>query len=1114
VVMKLRLVFFAAALVAIAWHAPARAAEASDPGCGTMTLVPRPGALMLALPHDFLLEASDSVWSMRGPWRSGADYTLDRTRGELRLLREAMPGETLYVHACWLLAPPPLELQRYQYHPAASRTDTTAPAAPPEPRPGPTSLTSAPSGVSLALTGNKSVAVEFGSSQDAVLRQSLDLALTGTIAPGVQITGVLTDRSTPVTETGSTLNLQAADQVRLELTAPGASATLGDLSLRFDDGEFGRVERRLQGVSGEFTTHGIQTTVAAASAAGEYQRMQFYGVDGLQGPYQLTGRDGQAGVSVVAGSEIVTLDGARLARGETADYSIDYEAARITFTSRHLITSASRITVDYQFTLQNYKRNFTALGTQWDLGAMRGFARFMSETDDRGSPLGAALTPTDELVLAASGDSAARAIAPGVTPGPGDYDSVLVVPGRTAYAFAGPDSGHFAVSFAPVGAGRGDYVDSALVSGRTVYRYVGAGQGSFVVGQALPMPESHQLWVVGSGVKLGAARIDIEGAGSHHDLNTFSSLDDGNDNGFAGRASLGFEGRPLLLGGRGSLTLEARSVDVRFAPFEALTAPFEAEHWGLPAAADFEHSKRMTANAQWSPPTGGRLTADAGEVSTPDGFAARRVALDWAREGALTTRALWEHASSVQSAAQDPDGGRDHARAEVLWATHWLAPAIHAETDERRFPSDTGGVGDRFRSLGGALSSGSALSWHGTAGVDLRRDAQLTHEGFVDQSEAHSYSLSFDSPTGRPLSATLLGQRREVMPLANPERNSTDLASARLRGDNARHGLHGELDLEVGSEGANRRTRTLTYAGPGLGAYDQFGNFVGKGDYNLTLGVSPDLERLAKTASRARGTWTFGADDEWRGSRAEFTYEGDAQRPGGGVASDVLLSPGAALADPGLTHGSVLQRFESDLAPQSRAASFHIRLERQVTADRTYDNFAQVTDDREASARWRARPIPVLSNELELTLKRQSADQALTGSLSAAHIVDTRSISEQLVAVPDARLRVAAAAQLSLSRSPGQLEDTRTLLVGPDVGMSVGRAGRIEVTARRGFTSGPPAVALIPTADPAGAPVWQGTARLDYRLLQTFTLGLSSNLRQFAEERAIVSGRLEMRAFF
>ena len=185
-----------------------------------------------------------------------------------------------------------------------------------------------------------------------------------------------------------------------------------------------------------------------------------------------------------------------------------------------------------------------------------------------------------------------------------------------------------------------------------------------------------------------------------------------------------------------------------------------------------------------------------------------------------------------------------------------------------------------------------------------------------------------------------------------------------------------------------------------------------------------------------------------------------------------------------------------------------------MTADRTYENFSQTTDDRQASARWRTRPSRVMSNEIQVTLRRQSAEQTLIGTTSSSRSIDTREVTEQLVANPDARLRAAAVGDLSWSGAPGQAEPTQTLQIGPDLGLSVGRAGRVEVSARRAFVSGPPAIALLPSADPAGAPTWQGTARLDVRLLQTFTVGLFSGVRQFPEQRAIVTGRLEMRAFF
>ena len=1099
--------------VRLAWPAAGAAGPAiEDPSCGEFVLATRPDAPVIALPHGFLRAGTDSVWSARGPWRRGVDYSLERVKGELRLLREAVPGESLHVRACWLLDPPPFELQLEHYRPATAPESAARALPETAPRPATAHAAAPPSGASLSLTGNKTLAVEFGSSQDAVLRQSLDLALSGTVAPGVQLTGVLTDRNTPVTAAGSTLELQAVDQVRLELTAPQGSAMLGDLSVKFDDGEFARLDRRLQGVRGEWSAGGARLVASLASAAGEYNRLQFFGADGQQGPYLLTDRDGGTGISVVAGSEIVTLDGERMTRGEAADYSIDYERARVTFTSRHLITAASRITVDYQFALRRFKRNFTAVSGRWDRGTFHAYTRILNESDDRGSPLGTALSAEDRLALAAAGDSASRAIGPGVTAGGGDYDTVRVAAGLV-YAFAGPDSGQYSVQFAPVGAGRGDYADSAIVAGRTTYHYVGANLGSFVVGHALPFAESHTLWAAGAGGRVGALALEAEGALSHQDLNTFSTLDDGANAGYAARAKARLEGALGLLPGRAALEIEGRSVDRRFAPFTRLAIPFEAEHWGLPTDADFEHAKRVGAAGEWLPRAGGQLRADGGHARTPDGYSSDRWALLWSGAGRLLTHAQWER-SNAEHDAWAFTGGRDRVTADARWSARWLAPLVRFERDERRFPSDTGRVGDRFIAGGAELASGSAMVWHGLAGFDLRRDARDEAGGFVDQSESRTWRLALDSPAGGNLGASLLAQRRDVLPLANPQRTRSDLASARIRAERPKQGLKGELDVEIGSEGENRRDRSVVFVGTGKGTYDAFGNFVGTGDYNLVVTVSPTLDRLARAATHARASWLFGANEAWRGSRVEFTYESGAWRAGNLHLTDPIVAPGAMLADAGLVRGSVLQRLESELAPQSRAAATLIRLERRVTADRSYEQFGQTTEQREMSARWRARPGPRVSTEIELTARRQSADQQLVGNAAYHRVLEGEEASVQAIFTPDARLRAVAAGDVSWTRPEGQPLATQVIQIGPDLGITLGSRGRGQVGARRAFSSGPPAVALLPTADPAGAPRWQGNARFDYRLLESFTLGLSANLRKFDERKGLYTGRAEMRAFF
>src|SRR5262249_43757451 len=153
------------------------------------------------------------------------------------------------------------------------------------------------------------------------------------------------------------------------------------------------------------------------------------------------------------------------------------------------------------------------------------------------------------------------------------------------------------------------------------------------------------------------------------------------------------------------------------------------------------------------------------------------------------------------------------------------------------------------------------------------------------------------------------------------------------------------------------------------------------------------------------------------------------------------------------------------------------------TADRSYEQFGQTTEQREASARWRARPGARVSTELELTARRQSADQQLLGAPGYHRVLEGEEASLQAIFTPDARLRAVAAGDVSWTRPEGQALATQIVQVGPDLGLTLGPRGRAQVGARRAFSSGPPAVALLPTADPAGAPRWQGNARFDYRLL-------------------------------
>jgi len=120
-----------------------------------------------------------------------------------------------------------------------------------------------------------------------------------------------------------------------------------------------------------------------AGVKGVFVSRQFQGTEAVQGPYILSDDEGRTGVAIVAGSEVVWLDGVRMARGETADYAMDYDRGQLTFSARRLISSASRIAIDYQVALTEYRRNVSSFGGGWTRSKVQAWGQLYREADAR-----------------------------------------------------------------------------------------------------------------------------------------------------------------------------------------------------------------------------------------------------------------------------------------------------------------------------------------------------------------------------------------------------------------------------------------------------------------------------------------------------------------------------------------------------------------------------------------------------------------------------------------------------------------------------------------------------------------------------------------------------------
>src|SRR5262249_29673326 len=159
----------------------------------------------------------------------------------------------------------------------------------------------------------------------------------------------------------------------------------------------------------------------------------------------------------------------------------------------------------------------------------------------------------------------------------------------------------------------------------------------------------------------------------------------------------------------------------------------------------------------------------------------------------------------------------------------------------------------------------------------------------------------------------------------------------------------------------------------------------------------------------------------------------------------------------------------------------------RVSADRSYDNFAQTQDERTGQLRWRLRAGGGWSSELEARTRRQQATQQLFAGSSYARTLSEQGGSAQAIFEPGTGLPAPAVVDASWSRPEGADAATRTIRIGPDLTTPIGARGRGDVSIRRALISGPPAVGLLPSADPAGAPQWEANLRADVRVRESTT---------------------------
>jgi hypothetical protein len=706
-------------------------------------------------------------------------------------------------------------------------------------------------GSNLQKSGSIVRGFTVGSNRDLSLNSGLRMQLSGKISSDIDITASLTDENTPIQPEGTTQTLQEFDKVFVEMRATDFAATLGDFNLEFADGEFARLNRKLQGARGraDYRLGFSQGTVTFSGAVprGKYNTSQFQGLEGVQGPYRLTGKNNEREIIVIAGTERVYVNGEQQTRGETNDYTIDYTTGEVTFTPRRLITAASRIVIDFEYSDRQYSRSLIAAQTSSRFLEDKGKLMFsyFREADDPNSPIDFSLNDSLKAILASAGGDRSKAVVSGVTQvdSNGLYvriDSVLAGGEPvTSYRFdPGNPNARYTVAFSFVGSGNGDY--SRLRAGEFTWR--GPGGGDYLPVRFIPLPQAAEMLDVGLDVTPARdLRLTGEFARSAFDANRLSALDDANSGGHALNFTLAYAPKDVSIGGSNignfDLRLKERYVDSRFIPLDRINDIEFNRKWGFDAGTGNEELQE--AQLKYSPVSSVALGGGYGKITRGSSLRSVRNegTLQLKGEGlplvsySIESVRSKETPTDVQSSWLRHKGSAEHSLSGLI-------PTFRFENENRLIQSITTTAskdgsfkfnvlapGLRIESLGRLLLA-SEFEW--------RNDDAFTNNSVVPQSRSFTQAYAAKLTEWNYVSSTLdvtLRDRRFTPPfkqLGNSD-IQTVLVKSQSRYTPFSRAVDTDVLYQVTTERSSRLERVFVRVAQGTGNYRYLGDLNGNG---------------------------------------------------------------------------------------------------------------------------------------------------------------------------------------------------------------------------------------------------------------------------------------------
>ena len=391
----------------------------------------------------------------------------------------------------------------------------------------------------IEAIGSISRAISIGTNQNATLSSTMNLTIEGKIGDNYQVKAVLTDNQLPFQPLGNTYQIQDFNKVFITVFNNKNNLTLGDIELNKDE-NYLSIKRKIQGISYSFSNDKIKLETSNSISKGKYKKQIIKPIDGIQGPYKLYGENNEPFIVILSGTEKVYVDNQLLKRGENNDYVINYNSAEITFTPKVIITSESRIIVEFQYTDLNYLRYLSYSNFTFESEKITNKTTLYYESDLKNRPLLYQLTDSNKLSLMQAGDNKYLATANFWTKDSIKNENTIYYKlidttynGKTykIFIYSSDSSATYRVNFSNVGKNKGNYIlENINVNGR-VYKWVAPindiPQGEYEPIWYLPMPERKILLGQNLLYKINNKNSIMLDVGiSYFDKNIFSNIQD------------------------------------------------------------------------------------------------------------------------------------------------------------------------------------------------------------------------------------------------------------------------------------------------------------------------------------------------------------------------------------------------------------------------------------------------------------------------------------------------------------------------------------------------------------------------------------------------------------